>query len=111
MPWDFRDGKYKSSSCCRLISDLGSEAYAVARKRAEEANGDILPREWSEVAIVTHAERRNAYRCLPGCFISGPRERFSGLPFFVVRLSLIRTILSVVYTPRAGISLHGGIRK
>jgi hypothetical protein len=63
MPWDFRDGKYKSSSCCRLISDLGSEAYAVARKRAEEANGDILPRDWSEVAIVI--SRRTAKRSSP----------------------------------------------
>jgi hypothetical protein len=45
------------------ISDLGSEAYAVARKRAEQANSDILPRDWSVVAIVI--SRRTAKRSSP----------------------------------------------
>jgi hypothetical protein len=35
-----------------LISDLGPEAYAVARRRAEEASSNLLARDWSEVALV-----------------------------------------------------------
>ena len=35
-----------------LISDLGGEAYAVARRRAEEASSDLLARDWSEVAFL-----------------------------------------------------------
>jgi hypothetical protein len=41
-----------SSAADALISDLGSEAYAVARRRAEEASNDLLARDWSEVALV-----------------------------------------------------------
>jgi len=41
-----------SSAADALISDLGSEAYAVARRRAEEASSDLLARDWSEVAVV-----------------------------------------------------------
>ena len=41
-----------SSAADALISDLGSEAYAVARRRAEEASSDLLARDWSEVALV-----------------------------------------------------------
>jgi hypothetical protein len=40
-----------SSAADALISDLGSEAYAVARRRAEEASSDLLARDWSEVAL------------------------------------------------------------
>jgi hypothetical protein len=35
-----------------LISDLGTEAYAEARRRAQEASSDFLARDWSEVALV-----------------------------------------------------------
>jgi len=41
-----------SSAADALISDLGPEAYAVARRRAEEASSDVLARDWSEVALV-----------------------------------------------------------
>ena len=49
-----------SSSAEALISDLGSEAYAVARRRAEEASNDNLARDWNEVAlaITRKAEQR-----------------------------------------------------
>jgi|HubBroStandDraft_3_1064219.scaffolds.fasta_scaffold646687_2 hypothetical protein len=40
-----------SSAAEALISDLGPEAYAVARRRAEEASSDILSRDWSQVAL------------------------------------------------------------
>ena len=39
-----------SSAAEALISDLGSEAYAVACRRAEEASSDCLARDWSAVA-------------------------------------------------------------
>jgi hypothetical protein len=41
-----------SSAADALISDLGSEAYAVARRRAEEASSGFLARDWNEVALV-----------------------------------------------------------
>jgi hypothetical protein len=41
-----------SSAADALISDLGSEAYAVACRRAEEASSDLLARDWSEVALM-----------------------------------------------------------
>lgn len=41
-----------SSAADALISDLGGEAYAVARRRAEEASSDLLARDWSEVALL-----------------------------------------------------------
>jgi hypothetical protein len=41
-----------SSAADALIFDLGSEAYAVACRRAEEASSDLLARDWSEVALV-----------------------------------------------------------
>ena len=41
-----------SSAAEALISDLGGEAYAVARRRAEEASSDRLARDWSDVALV-----------------------------------------------------------
>jgi hypothetical protein len=41
-----------SSAAEALISDLGGEAYAVARRRAEEASSDLLARDWSEVALL-----------------------------------------------------------
>ena len=41
-----------SSAADALISDLGGEAYAVARRRAEEASNDLLARDWSEVALL-----------------------------------------------------------
>jgi hypothetical protein len=41
-----------SSAAEALISDLGGEAYAVARRRVEEASSDRLARDWSEVALV-----------------------------------------------------------
>jgi hypothetical protein len=41
-----------SSAADALISDLGSEAYAVARRRAEEASSDLLARDWTEVAVL-----------------------------------------------------------
>jgi hypothetical protein len=41
-----------SSAAEALISDLGGEAYAVARWRSEEASSDLLARDWSEVALL-----------------------------------------------------------
>jgi hypothetical protein len=41
-----------SSAAEALISDLGGEAYAVARRRAEGASSDLLARDWSEVALL-----------------------------------------------------------
>jgi hypothetical protein len=35
-----------------LLSDLGAEAYWVARRRAEEASDDDLAKDWSRVAAV-----------------------------------------------------------
>ena len=49
-----------SSAADAPISDLGSEAHAVARRRAEDASSDILARDWSEVALVI--SRRTAKR-------------------------------------------------
>ena len=34
-----------------LISGFGGEAYAEARRRAEEASSDVLARDWSDVAL------------------------------------------------------------
>jgi hypothetical protein len=34
-----------------LISDFGGDAYAEARRRAEQASSDFLARDWSEVAL------------------------------------------------------------
>jgi hypothetical protein len=34
-----------------LIANFGSEAYAVARKRVEEASSEILAADWREVAL------------------------------------------------------------
>ena len=41
-----------SSAADAVISDFGAEAYAAARRRAEEASNDLLARDWSEVALV-----------------------------------------------------------
>ena len=41
-----------SSAADALVSDFGGEAYAVARRRAEEASSDLLARDWSDVALV-----------------------------------------------------------
>jgi hypothetical protein len=41
-----------SSAAEALISDFGGEAYAEARRRAEEASSDFFARDWSEVALV-----------------------------------------------------------
>jgi hypothetical protein len=49
-----------SSAADALISDLGSEAYAVARRRAEEASSDFLARDWNEVAATI--ARRSGWR-------------------------------------------------
>ena len=35
-----------------LISGFGDEAYAEARRRAQEASSDFLARDWSEVALL-----------------------------------------------------------
>jgi hypothetical protein len=34
-----------------LISDLGVEAHAVARRRALEASSDAMARDWTGVAL------------------------------------------------------------
>ena len=49
-----------SSEAEALISDFGGEAYAEARRRAEEASSDFLARDWSEVALVV---ARKTGRC------------------------------------------------
>ena len=41
-----------SSAAEAFISDFGGEAYAEARRHAEEASSDFLARDWSEVARV-----------------------------------------------------------
>ena len=45
-----------------LISISGSEAYWVARRRAEEASSECLTKDWSVVAaaIVRRAENRRS---------------------------------------------------
>ena len=35
-----------------LISGFDDEAYAEARRRAQEASSDFLARDWSEVAVL-----------------------------------------------------------
>ena len=47
-----------SSAADALISDFGGGAYAVARRRAEEASSDFLARDWSDVALVVARKRR-----------------------------------------------------
>ena len=39
-----------------LISGFGDEAWAEARRRAQEASSDFLARDWSEVALVVDPE-------------------------------------------------------
>jgi hypothetical protein len=41
-----------SSEAEALVSDFGQEAYAEARRRAEEASSEFFARDWSEVALV-----------------------------------------------------------
>jgi hypothetical protein len=45
-----------------LISDFGGDAYAEARRRAEEASNDSLARDWSAVAatIARRSGRRSS---------------------------------------------------
>ena len=52
-----------------LISDLGPEAYWVARRRAEEASSDAMARDWSGVALaIQRKERRGSAWLLPAIF-------------------------------------------
>jgi hypothetical protein len=46
-----------------LIYDFDREAYAEARRRAEEASSDSLERDWSEVALLVAREtgRRSSF--------------------------------------------------
>jgi hypothetical protein len=41
-----------------LISDLGVEAYAVARRRALEASSDAMARDWTGVALAIARKTR-----------------------------------------------------
>lgn len=41
-----------------LISNLGDEAYWVARRRAEEASSDAIARDWSGVALAISRKTR-----------------------------------------------------
>jgi hypothetical protein len=47
-----------SSAAAALIADFGGEAYAEARRRAEQASSDFFAREWSEVALVVARKMR-----------------------------------------------------
>jgi hypothetical protein len=44
----------------RLISELGEEAYSVARRRAEEASSETMANDWSVVAFVIARRTRKA---------------------------------------------------
>jgi hypothetical protein len=41
-----------------LISELGGEAYSVARRRAEEASSETMAKDWSVVAFVIARKTR-----------------------------------------------------
>jgi hypothetical protein len=41
-----------------LISELGGEAYSVARRRAEEASSETMAKDWSVVALVIARKTR-----------------------------------------------------
>jgi hypothetical protein len=41
-----------------LISDLGVEAYAVARRRALEASSEAMARDWTGVALAIARKTR-----------------------------------------------------
>ncbi len=44
-----------------LISNLGVDAYWVARQRAQEASSDAMARDWSSVALaIARKTRRRA---------------------------------------------------
>jgi hypothetical protein len=51
-----------------LIAGFGSEAYAEARRRAQEASSDFLARDWSEVALMITRKTGNRSSLLASMF-------------------------------------------
>jgi hypothetical protein len=51
-----------------LISGFGCEAYAEARRRAEQASSDFLARDWSEVALMIARKTGNRSSLLAWMF-------------------------------------------
>jgi hypothetical protein len=48
-----------------LMANFGSEAYAVACQRAEEASSELLATDWREVALTIARKKRKAVRPNP----------------------------------------------
>jgi dTDP-4-dehydrorhamnose 3,5-epimerase-like enzyme len=48
-----------------LIANFGSEAYAMACRRAEEASSETLAADWREVALTISRKDKNASRSGP----------------------------------------------
>jgi hypothetical protein len=48
-----------------LMTNFGSEAHAVACKRAEEASSEILAADWREVALTIARKDQKAVRPSP----------------------------------------------
>ena len=51
-----------------LILGFGDEAWAEARRRAQEANSDFLARDWSEVALMVTRKTGNRSSLLARMF-------------------------------------------
>jgi hypothetical protein len=45
-----------------LMANFGSEAYAVACQRAEEASSEVLAADWREVALIIARKDQKADR-------------------------------------------------
>jgi hypothetical protein len=48
-----------------LMANFGSEAYAVACQRAEEASSEMLAADWREVALIIAGKDQKADRRSP----------------------------------------------
>jgi hypothetical protein len=48
-----------------LMANFGSEAYAVACQRAEEASSEVLATDWRDVALTIARKRKKAGRLNP----------------------------------------------
>ena len=48
-----------------LIAKFGSEAYAVACWRAEEASSEMMATDWREVAVTIARQKQKAVRPTP----------------------------------------------
>ena len=52
-----------------LLSGAGLEAYAVARRRAQEASSNAIARDWSDVARVIARKMGNRPSSLLGAWL------------------------------------------